>query len=280
MIEYKHSKQPMKLSKSLSLHGHDVSYNNLMKILRKKDVLINGIRVNKDVVVNQNDLIKIYVPKNPSSVLTKTIPIIYQDNNIVIVDKPAGLETEGEFSVTTVLQNMGYNALAVHRLDKNTQGIMVFALNAIAKEELDLAFFQKRVHKIYRAEVAGFLDPPENTLSAYLFKDSSKSEVIISKTPKDGYVSIKTGYKVIKELELTSLIDVYLYTGRTHQIRAHMAFIGHPVIGDGKYGDYKINNQLKAKTQRLKAYSLSFEFKDGVLSYLNQKTFLTNTDFN
>ena len=275
MIEYKHSKQTMKISKSLTLHGHDISYNTLMKILRKKDVLINGIRTNKDIEVNPNDVIRVYDLKNTQS-NTKTIPIIYQDSNIVIIDKPANIETEGQNSVISILQGMGFNAAAVHRLDRNTQGIMVFALNGAAENELTLAFSQRQVHKIYRAEVLGFLDPPENTLSAYLFKDSQKSEVIISKTPKDGYLPIKTGYKVVKEWDMTSLIDVFLYTGRTHQIRAHLAFIGHPIIGDGKYGDYQINKGLKAKTQRLKAYSLSFDFRGGALSYLNGKTFLTD----
>lgn len=275
MIEYKHSKQTMKLSRSLALHGNDISYNNLMKVLRKKDVLINGVRTDKDIEVNLNDVIRIYIADSARQI-HKTIPIIYQDANIVIIDKPVGIETEGQNSVVSILKSMGFDAIAVHRLDRNTQGIMVFALNSAAENELKSAFFKKKVHKIYRAEVLGFLNPPQNTLTAYLFKDSQKSEVFISKTPKDGYLMIKTGYKVIKELDMTSLIDVYLYTGRTHQIRAHLAFIGHPVIGDGKYGDYKINNDLKAGVQRLKAYSLSFEFKGGVLSYLDGKTFLTD----
>ncbi len=275
MIEYKHQKQSMKLSKSLALYGYDISYNNLMKIFRKKDVLVNGIRFNKDIEVNENDIIRVYVPIVSQSAKSKTIPVIYQDSNIIIIDKPAGLETEGDNSVISILQGMGYNAIAVHRLDRNTQGIMVFALNELAETELNTAFSDKRVQKIYRAEVLGFLNPPQNILTAYLFKDSEKSQVYISKTPQKGYLPIKTGYKVIKEKELTSLIDVYLYTGRTHQIRAHMAFIGHPIIGDGKYGDYQANKELKAKTQKLKAYSLSFDFKGGVLSYLDKKTFLT-----
>ena len=136
-------------------------------------------------------------------------------------------------------------------------------------------FKHHEIEKHYLATVYGILPKKQDRLEAYLFKDNKKSLVYISDTPKKGYQKIITSYKVIKEnkKDNTSVLDINLETGRTHQIRAHLAHIGFPIIGDGKYGKNEINKKFKQKTQLLESYSLKFNFKteSGILEYLNNK---------
>lgn len=137
-------------------------------------------------------------------------------------------------------------------------------------------FKNHEIEKHYFATVYGILKEKSKTLTAYLFKDTKKSLVYISNVPKKGYQKIITSYSVVKENknEKTSILDVNLHTGRTHQIRAHLAHIGYPIIGDGKYGINEINKKFKKKNQLLQSYSLTFNFStpSGILSYLNSKT--------
>ena len=118
---------------------------------------------------------------------------------------------------------------------------------------------------------------------AYLFKDNKKSQVYISDIPKKGYVKIITKYKILqKNSNNTSILDVQIETGKTHQIRAHLAHMGYPIIGDGKYGINKINQEFKKKYQMLISYKIKFDFKTdaGILNYLNKKEFIKNVDIN
>jgi 23S rRNA pseudouridine955/2504/2580 synthase len=125
------------------------------------------------------------------------------------------------------------------------------------------------------------LTPKENTLKAFHFKDETKKEVYIKKQQREGYKEIITKYKVLSEQAETSLVEVHLITGRTHQIRAHFAYIGHPLIGDGKYGKNEINKKFNAKYQYLYSYKLNFDIKDkeNPLYYLNEKNFEIEEDY-
>ena len=136
-------------------------------------------------------------------------------------------------------------------------------------------FKNHEIQKFYKCEVWGIPNKKHSILKAYLFKDSSKSQVYISDTNKKGYREIITEYKVISSnvQANTSVLDVTLHTGRTHQIRAHLSHIGHPIIGDGKYGINEINKKFNKKTQELSSYKIIFNFTtpSGILEYLNHK---------
>ena len=258
-----------KLSKLALYHLEDLSYSTLMKLLRAKDVKVNGKRVNQDVTLNVGDKVELYyVPKSIDKYQT-----VFIDENVLVLDKKSGFTSENVYQ--TVCE--GYpTAKFIHRLDRNTAGIMIFALNDVAEQELLKGFKERLFEKIYTATVFGKMPKKEDVLSAYLLKDSEASLVKIFDKQVKGALPIKTGYKVVKEDALTSLVKVKLYTGKTHQIRAHLAHIGNFIVGDGKYGDNAFNQKLGVKSHMLFASELTLKFNENSkLFYLNGKTFIS-----
>ena len=246
-----------KLDKFLKDNLQNLSNNLFYKTLRKKDIKINGKRVSESV----------------------NLDIIYEDKNILLINKPINIEVTGKNSLTDVVHRLyklqEFLPMPCHRLDRNTSGLILFAKNQTALDILLDKFKHHEIEKHYLALVYGVPKKKSERLISYLFKDSSKSLVYISDVPKKGYLKIITSYSLIESINNTSLLDVEIETGRTHQIRAHLSYIGLPIIGDGKYGINEINKKFKAKTQKLVSYKLKFSFiKDsGILNYLNGKSF-------
>ena len=258
------SKKSQKISK-LIYEELGIGYNQIQKIIRNKDVKIDGKRVSKDYDVNQGSVIEVYFSE-------KKIEIEFENQDIVVVLKPKNIETvsEGEDLKTKLEKQLNIELFAVHRLDRNTQGLVVFAKNLKAKKSLDDAIKNRKIKKFYLAKVFGVPEKNEDKLVAYLKKDDKKSCVDICDLRLNGYEEIKTNYKVIKQLDNFSILEIELVTGKTHQIRAHLSHIGLPILGDEKYGNDEVNRLYKKKYQCLCAYKLIFQFeKKDYLGYLN-----------
>lgn len=255
----------------------------IFKALKQKDIKVNNKRISNNINVFTGDIVCVYIS---ASFLYKTInfDIVYEDENIIILNKPKDIEVINNSNncITYILQQK-YTNLEVgfpypcHRLDRNTSGLIIFAKNKLSLEILNSKFSAKEITKIYKCTVIGILNKKEALLEDYLFKDRKKAIVYISASPKKGYQKIITSYKVLHEdfENNLSILEVKLHTGKTHQIRAHLAFIGHPILGDGKYGNNTINKKFKKKTQELCAYKIYFDFKTdaGILNYLKNKSF-------
>jgi len=268
-----------KLTKFILDSFPSLSPNMLYKALRQKDIKIDGSRTNKDCIIYSGNEILVYIADS----LLCPVPelnTIFEDDNILIINKPANLEVTGENSLTSIV-HAKYSAslflpMPCHRLDRNTTGLVLFAKNEDSLKILLDKFKKHEICKKYLALVYGIPKVKNCRLESYLFKDTKKSLVYISDDFKIGYQKIITSYSVLEEYDNNSaLLEVEIETGKTHQIRAHLAYIGHPIIGDGKYGINSVNKDFGFKFQQLKAYSLKFNFKTDskILNYLNGQSF-------
>ncbi len=223
------------------------------------------------------------------SAMEKDIYISYEDENIIAVIKPANLETAqcdaapGKDSLESRVSSLCASPVyPVHRLDANTTGLVLFAKNTEAEKALGEAISKRRINKFYRCVVKNEPRPPKATLKAWLLKDAKAARVTISETQQNGSKNIETAYETLSPSALAANayeLEVELLTGRTHQIRAHLAYAGHPLLGDDKYGERDWNRENKARALYLCACRISFSLPpDDPLCYLNEKTF-TATPF-
>ena len=281
---------------------NDEPLSFIYKVFRKKDVKANGKWVDIDYIVKENDIVRIYITDEQLKEFTSVKKyenfqfnhkIIYEDENILIVDKPRGLLVHGdENEKRSTLANQvisyliskgeynpredkGFVPAPAHRLDRNTSGLVVFGKNLPALQSLlDLFQDKQEVEKYYYALVKGHLDK-KGSINAPLLKNEQTGVV---KVDKNGKTAL-TLYELDKYYGLYSLASIQIITGRTHQIRVHMAHIGHPLIGDTKYGDFKENKLFKEKynftDQFLHSYKLKFKELRGNLEYLSNRTFFS-----
>lgn len=277
-----------KLNKFLLENMPNLTYGLFCNTLRKKDIKINEKRINKDTTVHEGDEILVYIADSLLESKNQVkLDVVYEDDNILIINKPVNIEVTGENSLTSLVHknyiDSNFKPMPCHRLDRNTTGLVLFAKNEIALNILLDKFKNHEIEKHYLALVYGIPNIQQKRCEAYLFKDNKKSMVYISDVPKKGYVKIITSFSVLeKRKDNTSLLDVEIETGKTHQIRAHLAYLGYPIIGDGKYGKNDINKSFKKSYQMLCSYKLKFNFSSdsGVLNYLNGKEFvLKNVNF-
>ena len=267
----------------LRKHFPHMSLSSLNKAFRIKDVKVNDIRVSKDFVVKQNDVVKIYLADSVLFGLSKNIYYAYEDDNILVAYKPKGVQSNFEGDIKSkdnlavyfdelVKQDKKHDLIICHRLDTNTEGLVIFAKNKYAHKQLLEAFKDNQIHKEYIALVYGKLPKIQDILSNYILKDEKTGfSKIVDKNLLNAKSCI-TEYNVIKYFEdkNCSVINVKIHTGRTHQIRAHMKYLGCPVIGDSKYSTNGINNKFKVTSQMLFAAKYTFSFDNNSnLKYLN-----------
>ena len=247
-------------------------YSAIEKALRKKDVCVNGQRVKENVWLNEFDEVSIYLNEKDKLNL---FDVFYEDQNIIVFNKQKGIEVcNGEFNIQSEYQKTFNKTIyPIHRLDRNTFGLVVFAKTESVEKELVESFKNHNVTKCYYALVYGQPKQNAKTLKSYLIKDEKTSTVKIFDTKQSGASYIETKYQVLKNFQLSTLLSVEITAGKTHQIRAHLAYFNMPIVGDEKYGDTKTNKIFKTKTQMLQAYMIKFNLpKSSNLYYLNKIT--------
>ena len=261
-------KSDKKLIKAIIDELPFLSRFNVVKILANKDVKVNNARVKEDIDLHIGDKIVVFYTEKEQK---EWYTLVYADENVLIVNKRAGIEvvSETERDLVAVLKQNYATVLPVHRIDRNTEGLVIFALNKASERSLLSAFKTRNgIIKKYALLVHGRVDITKIKRTVYLKKVDSLSKVWISELKTTGYEPIVTEFDIVEYRGDNTLMTATLVTGKTHQIRAHIAYYGYPIVGDNKYGK---DNE---KQLHLTANYLAFKFKKDInLSYLNSKTF-------
>ena len=271
----------------------------VFRYAKDKKIKVNGKKCDGNTRLQQGDELTLFLPDELIAAPTDgplflsarpNLTVVYQDPQLLIVDKPAGLpvmDEAGQLPDTLINRALLYlygrgeylpgkdpEPRLCHRLDTGTSGLVMIARTARCEQAVQNALKKHAITKRYCCVTFGRPKQPEATLHGYLLKDSAKGVVKILSQPRSGAVEITTRYRQIAHSGRLALLEVELVTGRTHQIRAHLASIGCPILGDSKYGNNQANRELKVKYQLLSAQMLQFPVcKEGPLSAVSQKTF-------
>ena len=275
----------LKLSTVIFNFFPNMSKNTLYKLLRLKDIKINSKRIKEDIIVYENDIIEVYCSESSLLGLPSKIEYYYEDDNILVAYKPKSIEchnnkSKSTFEYAVKLNKKNNNLKVCHRLDTNTEGLVIFSKNDISHNELLNAFKNSLIHKSYIAFVYSKTPKNHDILNGYIIKNKANGGFckILDKYV-NGSLNVITEYSTLMYFPNinVSVLDIKLHTGRTHQIRAHMKYLGNPVIGDPKYSTNEINKKFGYKSQLLYAYKYNFSFNNtSPLSYLNSKTISIN----
>lgn len=292
-----------RLDKFLTKALPNLPQSLLYKYIRKKRIKVNGKRAEISTRLNPGDILDLYIndeffeqpePQYDFLHAGKQLRILFEDENLMVLDKPVGLLSHPDDSeyVDTLIgrvkrylyekgaydpaEEQSFTPSLVNRIDRNTGGIVLAAKNAESLRILNQKMKDRELHKYYLCVVHGKPEPEEGILTGYLTKNESKNKVFVSDRPSPGAREIRTKYRTLRSEKGLSLLEVDLLTGRTHQIRAHFASIGCPLLGDGKYGTNAQNKKQGGyKKQFLYSYKIHFDFSTeaGILSYLDGRTF-------
>ena len=251
----------------------------LRDALKNRDVKMNGVRCGEGSMLMRDAELLLYTRYEAA------LPVVFEDENVLVIDKPANISCDeddrGGQTVLNVLTDRAkgqYTPRLCHRLDNQTSGLLILAKNDLSEQCLLEAFSNREIDKRYVCLVRGIMRPEEAVREAFLVKDPKLGRVRVVTHDTPEAKPIKTGYRLIGQEDCLSRVEVRLFTGRTHQIRAHMAFLGHPVLGDDVYGDRSLNKRMKTTALKLCSASLTLH-TTGILSYLNDRKFEARVPF-
>ncbi len=292
-----------RLDKFLTKAVKGLPMSMMYKLIRQKKIKVNRKRVDQKYMLCQGDEIQLFIreeffeaPERDQGALMRIVPklsVVYEDDNILLLNKRPGIlchEDQGAGENTLIMHVKAYLCqkgeydptseqsfapALCNRIDRNTGGIVIAAKNAEALRLMNAKIKNDQISKFYLCLCHGLPTPKSATLHGFLRKDSAKNTVQVRDTVFPGAKEIYTKYKVLEARGEYALCEVELITGRTHQIRAHMAHIGHPLVGDGKYGVNREERREGYKYQALYAYRLVFDKteEENALSYLEGKSF-------
>ena len=304
-IQVGNNEANQRLDKLLTKYLSKAPKSFIYKMLRKKNITLNGKKAQGNEILIKDDEIKLFLSDETIDKFSESkntyipqikqnLTIIYEDSHILIINKPSGVLSQKakpedislvEYLIGYLLENnsitkeelRSFKPAICNRLDRNTSGIVVAGKSLTGLQVMSEILKDRSIHKFYRCLVTGIMKEGQ-LIDGYLTKDEKTNKVSLSTTETPDSSFIQTEYKPVAVYENATLLEVTLITGRSHQIRAHLASIGHPIIGDYKYGNKKTNDKYKKGygigSQLLHSYRLKMPEIKGELNYLSGKTFI------